>query len=265
MAKPDLYEIASQSTKSKKEKTNPFGETWKQEYIDKSSCTTCERTNILVSKYNGTCVICDNIMTEKEYLAFESKTKEKEVSSMFEEPKTKKTTKKEKPTQPKEEVKEEPTKYPLEKIEIDRSQLTLTEAKEKILEEIELYNFTIENVVNEKDFANIKGKLSICKSGVRKIQLALNISTEIVSNEVWKEGKEWVAKYIVKAIAPSGRTATCVGVCEQFEKGRERTRHDTEATAQTRATSRAILDLAGFGAVSATEIDDSKDSGGMFE
>lgn len=152
----------------------------------------------------------------------------------------------------------EPSKHPLEVIKIDRSLLTLTEAKEKILEEIELYNFTIQNIVNEKDFAIMpNGNKSICKSGVRKIQLALNISTEIISDKVWKEDGEYIAKYIVKAIAPSGRTATCVGICEQFEKKRRRTRHDTEATAQTRATSRAILDLAGFGAVSKEEIDDS--------
>ena len=157
----------------------------------------------------------------------------------------------------------EPSKYPLETIPIDRSQLTLTEAKEKVLDDIELYNFTIENIVNEKDFANIQGKQHLCKSGVRKIQFALNISTEIIKDDVWKDEEgQWIAKYIVKASAISGRFATSVGVCEQFEKGRARTRHDTEATAQTRATSRAILDLVGFGAVGASEIDDSLDVSG---
>ena len=154
---------------------------------------------------------------------------------------------------------QEPSKYPLEPIIINKKALTLTEAKEKILEDIELYNFTLQNIVNEKDFVRIGGNKHLCKSGVRKIQLALNISTEIISNEVWKEKDQWVAKYIVKAMAPSGRFATSVGVCEQFEKGRTRTRHETEATAQTRGSSRAILDLVGFGAVSAAEIDDSKD------
>jgi hypothetical protein len=157
-------------------------------------------------------------------------------------------------------TKPEPSKYPLETIKIDRSKLTLTQAKKHVLEDIELYNFTIEHIVNDKDFADIKGKQHLCKSGVRKIQLALNISTEIIKDEVWKEDDQWIAKYIVKAIAPSGRFATSVGVCEQFENNRTRTRHDTEATAQTRATSRAILDLVGFGAIGTSEIDDALDN-----
>jgi len=153
--------------------------------------------------------------------------------------------------------------YPLVTIDIkEENKLTLSEAKQKVLNDIELYNFTISNIVNEKDFASIQGKKFLCKSGVRKIQLALGISTKIIREQTFKDDKQWVSKFIVKAIAPNGRYATSIGVCEQNEKGRARTLHDTIAMAQTRATSRAILDLVGFGAVSAGEIDDSKDSVG---
>ena len=64
-------------------KLNPFGESWEIEYINKGSCMTCEREDIHVSKYNGTCVISDNIFTEKEYHGVGNKLMEsvkKEVS-----------------------------------------------------------------------------------------------------------------------------------------------------------------------------------------
>jgi len=153
-------------------------------------------------------------------------------------------------------TKVEPSKYPLETIKIDRSQLTLNDAKEKILEDIELYNFTIQNIVNDKDYIQIGSNKHLCKSGVRKIQLALNISTEIISNEVWQDEKgQWIAKYKVRAITPTGRYTEAMGLCEQNEKGRSRTMMDTLATAQTRATNRAILDLVGFGRISEEEME----------
>lgn len=146
-------------------------------------------------------------------------------------------------------------KYPLTPINLDEDELeSLGDAKKRILGDIKLYNFTIQSIVNESDFANIKGKKHLCKSGVRKIQLALNISTKIIDEEYWKEEGSWIAKYKVKAITPSGRFAESIGVCTQKEGKQKRTFHDTMATAQTRATSRAILDLVGFGAVSESEI-----------
>jgi len=149
--------------------------------------------------------------------------------------------------------------YPLEPIKIDKNKVDLTEAKAQIIEQIELYNFTIESILTENDFYyDKKNQKRILKCGVRKFQLALNISTEIIEEKFWKEGDQWVAKYKVRAIAPNGRYAEAIGVCEQFEKERARTLHDTLATAQTRATSRAILDLVGWGAVSKEEIDDSE-------
>lgn len=138
-------------------------------------------------------------------------------------------------------------------------EFNLEDSEKYILEQIRLYNFTIQNVVIDSDF--YRGSLK--KSGVRKLQLALNISTIITDEKYWQKdnkAEEWVAKYKVKAIAPSGRYAEAVGSCEQFEKNNVRTFHDTLATAQTRATSRAVLDLVGWGAISTSEIDDTKDS-----
>lgn len=156
--------------------------------------------------------------------------------------------------------------YPLVPIDIDEKvfiqragePLTLGEAKQKVKAEIDLFNFTIENIVNENDFYTTpNGKRAITKSGVRKIMLALNISTEIVSHScVRDENNQWVATFIVRAKTMNGRSAECIGICEQNEKNRKRTLHDTLATAQTRASSRAILDLVGFGAVSKEELED---------
>lgn len=138
-------------------------------------------------------------------------------------------------------------------------EFNLEDSEKYILEQIRLYNFTIQNVVIDSDF--YRGSLK--KSGVRKLQLALNISTVITDEKYWQKDnklEEWVAKYKVKAVAPSGRYAEAVGSCEQFEKNNTRTFHDTLATAQTRATSRAVLDLVGWGAISTSEMDDTKDS-----
>ncbi len=49
------------------EKLNPLGETWEVEYVHHGSCMLgCGRTE-LISKHNGTCVVCDDIMTAKAY------------------------------------------------------------------------------------------------------------------------------------------------------------------------------------------------------
>jgi len=152
--------------------------------------------------------------------------------------------------------KKKESKYPLEPIDSDKFEIQdLDGAKQEITQQIDLFNFTISKIVNNNDYYNG----NIKKSGVRKLQTAFNISTEIMNEKIWKEHGVWKAKYRVRARTPRGRFAECIGAAVQDEK-RDRNGnpvwnyHDTIATAQTRATSRAILDLVGFGAVSAEEI-----------
>ena len=131
----------------------------------------------------------------------------------------------------------------------------------RILGEINKLKFAVNSVLEKGDYY---GKLPT-RSGVHKLQTIFNLSTEIREEKYWKDEQgHWVAKYIIRAITPDGRYTEAMGLCEQFEKGRDRTMMDTLATAQTRGTSRAILDLVGFGQVSAEEIDDSKKGKGGF-
>lgn len=159
--------------------------------------------------------------------------------------------------------------FPLKIIPMKKSQLSdpmiLDEAKQRILNDIHLYNFTIENIVNNEDTVFINGKDHLCKSGVRKIQLALNISTEITHEDIKCIDGVWVAKYKVRAMTQGGRFAEAIGACVQDEKGRARTYHDTIATAETRASSRAVMNLVGWGSVTSEEINDVvSDSGDLF-
>ena len=338
---PSLKEMA-QSTRAKKEKVvpkeklNPMGETWQVEYIHSGGCMTCDNQEF-ISQYNGTCVVCDRIMTQEGYnnrisenkvltyheiihnqtgytfkeieklvedkreelkgliseegalfvitkdLGVELRSeaevkKEQNDQDMFndditeievvEKPKSKTKPKSKPKTKQPKKVKET-KKYPLKVIPIEKGQLSdpliLEDAKQRILNDIHLYNFTIENIVNNDDSVLINGKEHLCKSGVRKIQLALNISTEIIEEDIHRLDGVWVAKYRVRASAPSGRFAEAIGACVQDEKGRSRTYHDTLATAETRATSRSVMNLVGWGSVTSEEINDVvEDSGDLF-
>lgn len=59
--------------KEKKEFKNPFGESWRQEYTNHDVCMICHKERDLVSKYNCTCVVCDDVMSEEEYQKITSK------------------------------------------------------------------------------------------------------------------------------------------------------------------------------------------------
>lgn len=95
------------------------------------------------------------------------------------------------------------------------------------------------------------------KSGYRKLAMAAKISTEIISHtRTDRTDGSFVYRYEVKATTMTGRSMVGVGKADSramHTPGREE--HDTEATAQTRATNRAISDLIGFGQVSAEEME----------
>jgi len=126
-------------------------------------------------------------------------------------------------------------------------------------------------VVQESDYSRIAQKKKVGnkwvtefidapkKSAFRKLAKFYGVSTEILekSSETHKD-KSYTWHFTVKAWQGAVQT-TGEGSCTNNEKGRERTIHDTKATAHTRAKSRAISDLIGFGQVSAEEIEEGEE------
>lgn len=96
------------------------------------------------------------------------------------------------------------------------------------------------------------------KSFVRKVQRFFNISCEIIQDEPLRDGSgeiiAWIAK--VRAIhLGTGAFQDGDGSCSFDEKADNgKTIHNIRAHAITRAKNRAILDLVGFGDVSAEEL-----------
>lgn len=96
------------------------------------------------------------------------------------------------------------------------------------------------------------------KSAWFKLGKAFNVDTEIIEKSVHrsKTGRVQEAYYRVRAWLPNnGRTVEADASCDIFEKGRKNSSgHDLRATAETRATNRAIAKLIGAGEVSSDEI-----------
>jgi hypothetical protein len=98
------------------------------------------------------------------------------------------------------------------------------------------------------------------KSAWRKLARHFGISTSIVTQaERWiGEGRdaEFLASCTVRALAPWGQSAEATGACatDEEEGFRKITIADAIATAETRATNRAVSSLIAMGEVSAEEI-----------
>jgi len=119
-------------------------------------------------------------------------------------------------------------------------------------------------VVQESDYARIPVRRQVSgrwvteyvdapkKSAWRKLARFYGVSTEIVEKhrETHPDGS-YTWHYTVRASA-GGVSTDGEGSCTSTEKG-GRSEHETRATAHTRAKSRAISDLIGFGQVSAEE------------
>lgn len=99
------------------------------------------------------------------------------------------------------------------------------------------------------------------KSAWRKLARHFGISTAVIScTREWTaptgEQPEFVATVVVRATAPWGQSAEAVGACSTDEETgrRQISIADAIATAETRATNRAISNLIAMGEVSAEEI-----------
>ncbi len=141
-------------------------------------------------------------------------------------------------------------------------------AKEAI-EAWKKYQALKEAIVEENDVQVIEGRKFLKKSYWRKVATFFNLTTEVVEERKEKLGKTFVWHFTVKATAPNGRFAIGVGSCDAFEKAflrdgqyvdrfgkpaKPNSIHNIRATAETRATNRAISNLVGAGEVSAEEV-----------
>jgi hypothetical protein len=124
-------------------------------------------------------------------------------------------------------------------------------------EQFQLYQQLKEKLATKDDFQPIRGKKHPKKSFVRKVQRFFNLSCEIIRDEPLKdEGKiiAWVATARATHLQ-TGSFQDADGSCSFDEKNeKQRTIHNIRAHAITRAKNRAILDLVGFGDVSAEEV-----------
>ena len=122
------------------------------------------------------------------------------------------------------------------------------------------YQELCKKLLNDSDYATIRGKKARKRTGWAKLRRALNISTEIIHAE-WEEFEEGECGYIVtvRAAFPDGRHEDGDGYCDSYELRSGNiapTRHNIRAKAVTRAKNRATADLIGSGEFSAEEFVD---------
>ena len=142
----------------------------------------------------------------------------------------------------------------------DTPQITLKpiQSIDTIVEAYNEYNRLKERLLTPLDYQTIKGKTCIKKSGFRKLACAFWISTEITRENRINFEKHFVYEVTCRATAPNGRFVEACASCSSIEKEFSHLENDVRATAQTRASNRAISDLIGWGEVSAEELDDTK-------
>lgn len=127
---------------------------------------------------------------------------------------------------------------------------------ENIIETYREYNNLKDRLLIDSDYQLIRWKKCIKKAGFRKLATAFWISTEITrENRVNLDGY-FIYEITCRATAPSGRYSEACASCASNERDFTHLENDVRATAQTRATNRAISDLIGTGEISAEEIDE---------
>lgn len=133
---------------------------------------------------------------------------------------------------------------------------------ERALDDWKAYQELTEKLLDKSDYQTLPGKKGAKptkfkkKSAWRKYRNAFKINTEIIDREILKDkqGRVQEATFIVRATSPRGDYTDAYGSCSRFEHPFSKPNHDIPATAQTRATNRAISDLIGAGEVSAEEM-----------
>lgn len=90
---------------------------------------------------------------------------------------------------------------------------------------------------------NIKWKIYPNRTWFRQLAMYLWISLEITKETRIETTKYFLYEYSVKAISKDWRYAECSASCSSNEREFNNKENDVRATAQTRATNRAIADL----------------------
>jgi len=127
----------------------------------------------------------------------------------------------------------------------------LTQVAEAMLQ----FDLAKRQLIRPEDIQKIAGKEFVKKSGWRRLARAFTLSTAILSHAVERDADGRVASawFIVRASHPNGAFSDGWGGADKFER-RFNKDQDIIATAQTRATNRAISDLIAGGEVSADEM-----------
>lgn len=112
------------------------------------------------------------------------------------------------------------------------------------------------SLIGPNDVQKEGGRTFKKKSGWRKLARHFNISSDVVRVEREMVGNDFLATVTVRARGPWGQSAEAVGACGTDEATGRRTITiaDAIATAETRATNRAVSNLIAMGEVSAEEM-----------
>jgi len=140
--------------------------------------------------------------------------------------------------------------------DIDNTKLLLKPIApiDNIVEAYKEYNLLKSRLLSDNDYQVIRWKKYIKKSGFRKLSTAFGISTQVVKEERLNFAEYFVYEITVRAIASNWRFTEACSSCASNERTFSHQENDTRATAQTRASNRAIADLIWSWEVSAEEI-----------
>lgn len=127
---------------------------------------------------------------------------------------------------------------------------------DEALEAWKEYQALKDKLASDGDFVKIGNKAHPTKQYANKISKFFGLSVQIIKadKEVNEDGFTW--HIWTRATAPNGQYREGDGHCASTERKFSHIEHDVYATAVTRSKNRAILELAGFGEVSAEEIVD---------
>ena len=109
-------------------------------------------------------------------------------------------------------------------------------------------------IATPEDTQTIQGREFFKKSYWRKLATFFNLSVEVIEEREEGTDENKIYHFVCKATAPNGRYAVGTGTCDQMEKDRRNTIHNTRSTAETRAVNRAVSNLVGGGECSAEEM-----------
>ena len=129
---------------------------------------------------------------------------------------------------------------------------------ENIISTYQEYNRLKDRLLTDWDYQLIRWKKCIKKSWFRKLATAFSISTEITRENRVNLDDYFIYEITCRATSPTWRYAESCASCASNERDFTHLENDVRATAQTRATNRAISDLIWTWEISAEEIDESE-------